>query len=159
MHLYLFRFEQRRESSQQRKDDYEESTSKEIGEGSSYYLGTLERSKNSGLSSSSYELSLYINGADQSGAAPQSVHTTYTGTLCQYFTVTIYSTTCSYVYIVSVEHNHQTSAPLKYTIPHAVVSFGPAGQLLRVSPGFSAQKNVSQLEIHSLEVGFNCTVL
>lgn len=122
------RFEQRRESSQQRKDDYEESTSKEIGEGSSYYLGTLERSKNSGLSSSSYELSLYINGADQSGAAPQSVHTTYT------------------------EHNHQTSAPLKYTIPHAVVSFGPAGQLLRVSPGFSAQKNVSQLEIHSLEV-------
>ena len=45
------------------------------------------------------------------------------------------------------------SAPLKYSIPHGVVSFGPAGQLIRVTPGFSTQEKVSQLEIHSLEVG------
>lgn len=45
-----------------------------------------------------------------------------------------------------------TAAPLKYAIPHAVVSFGPAGQLIRVTPGLSTQENVSQLEVHSLEV-------
>ena len=44
------------------------------------------------------------------------------------------------------------SAPLKYSIPHVVVSFGPAGQLIRVTPGLSTQENVSQLEVHSLEV-------
>lgn len=50
-------------------------------------------------------------------------------------------------------HVHQMSAPLKYSIPHAVISFGPAGQLIRVTTGLSAQENVSHLEIHSLEVG------
>lgn len=44
------------------------------------------------------------------------------------------------------------SAPLKYSIPHAVVSFGPAGQLIRVTPRLSTQENVSRLEVHSLEV-------
>lgn len=44
------------------------------------------------------------------------------------------------------------SAPLKFAIPHAVVRFGPAGQLIRVSPAMSTQENIGQLEIHSLEV-------
>lgn len=44
------------------------------------------------------------------------------------------------------------SAPLKFAIPHAVVRFGPAGQLIRVSPALSTQENIGQLEIHSLEV-------
>lgn len=50
------------------------------------------------------------------------------------------------------EPDRQQTAPLKYSIPHAVVSFGPAGQLVRVAPGFFTQERVSQLEIHSLEV-------
>uniref|UniRef100_A0A3Q3JVH6 Protein transport protein sec16 n=1 Tax=Monopterus albus TaxID=43700 RepID=A0A3Q3JVH6_MONAL len=88
-----------------------------------YYRGQHGRqsSKNSGLSSSSCELSQYINGAEYSDPVPQLLHTSYT-------------------------------APLKYSIPHAVVSFGPAGQLIRVTPGFSTQENTSKLEIHSLEV-------
>uniref|UniRef100_A0A3Q1HZ22 Protein transport protein sec16 n=1 Tax=Anabas testudineus TaxID=64144 RepID=A0A3Q1HZ22_ANATE len=90
---------------------------------SSYHLGTLESSKLSGLSSSSYELSQYINGAEHGDPAPQPGHT----------------------------HNAGKS-PLKYSIPHAVVSFGPAGQLIRVTPGLSTQENTSKLEIHSLEV-------
>lgn len=56
-------------------------------------------------------------------------------------------------------HVHQMSAPLKYSIPHAVVSFGPAGQLIRVTTGLSAQENVSLLEIHSLEVGSQSSCL
>ncbi|XP_054459487.1 protein transport protein Sec16B isoform X2 [Anoplopoma fimbria] len=109
---------------------YEENPSRDNEEVTSYYQGTLEGSKTSGLSSSSYELSQYINGAEHSEPVPLSVHTSDT------------------------EHGpmHQASAPLKYSIPHVVVSFGPAGQLIRVTPGLSTQENVSQLEIHSLEV-------
>lgn len=44
------------------------------------------------------------------------------------------------------------SAPLKFAIPHAVVRFGPAGQLIRISPALSTQETISHLEIHSLEV-------
>ncbi|XP_070689027.1 protein transport protein Sec16B [Pempheris klunzingeri] len=121
-----YRYDQGRDSSQHYLNDYEETPSRDNEELSSYYLGTLESSKNSGLSSSSYELSQYINGAEHS----EPVHTS------------------------DAEHGavHQASAPLKYPIPHAVVSFGPAGQLIRVAPGLSTQENASQLEIHSLEV-------
>ncbi|XP_030289918.1 protein transport protein Sec16B isoform X2 [Sparus aurata] len=114
-----YRYDQRRDSSQHYLNDGEENPSRDNEEVSSYYLGTLESSKNSGLSSSSFELSQYINGAEHSDAAGPV---------------------------------HPTSAPLKYSIPHAIVSFGPAGQLIRVNPGRSTQENVSQLEIHSLEV-------
>lgn len=50
---------------------------------------------------------------------------------------------------------HHTSTPLKYAIPHVVASFGPAGQLVRVTPGLSTRENVRQVEIHSLEVSHN----
>ncbi|XP_062279516.1 protein transport protein Sec16B [Scomber scombrus] len=121
-----YRYDQGRDNSQHYVNDYEDHPSRENEEVSSYYLGTLESSKNSGLSSSSYELSQYINGAEHNGPGAQS----------------------------ETEHGavHPMSAPLKYSIPHAVVSFGPAGQLIRVTPGFSTQEKVSQLEIHSLEV-------
>lgn len=123
------RYEQRKDSSQHHKSNHEDTTYKENGDtSSSYYLGTLESSKNSGLSSSSYELSLYINGAEQSDPDPQPGPAPDT------------------------EQIQRVSAPLKYSVPHAVVGFGPAGQLVRVSPGFSAQKNVSQVEIHSMEI-------
>nr|XP_020465701.1 protein transport protein Sec16B [Monopterus albus] len=125
-----YRYDYGRDNSQHYLSDYEDNPSRENEEVSSYYLGTLESSKNSGLSSSSCELSQYINGAEYSDPVPQLLHTSYT------------------------EHGqvHQMSAPLKYSIPHAVVSFGPAGQLIRVTPGFSTQENTSKLEIHSLEV-------
>ncbi|XP_040039483.2 protein transport protein Sec16B [Gasterosteus aculeatus] len=120
------RYDQGRGHPQHYLKPYEETPSRDNEEVSSYYPGTLESSKNSGLSSSSCELSQYINGAEHSG----SVHTP------------------------EAEHGpmHQMSAPLKYSIPHVVVSFGPAGQLIRVTPGLSTQENISQLEIHSLEV-------
>ncbi|XP_042340051.1 protein transport protein Sec16B, partial [Plectropomus leopardus] len=125
-----YRYEQSRNHSQHYLNDYEDNPSRDNEELSSYYLGTLESSKNSGLSSSSYELSQYINGAEHSESVPQSLLAS------------------------DAEHApvHQVSAPLKYSIPHAVVSFGPAGQLVRVSPGLATQENISQVEIHSLEV-------
>ncbi|XP_034530521.1 protein transport protein Sec16B [Notolabrus celidotus] len=117
-----YRYDQGRDNSQHCFKDYEDRPSRDNEEDSSYYQGTLESSKNSGMSSSSYELSQYINGAEHT----ESVHTS--------------------------DAVHQMSAPLKFSIPHAVVSFGPAGQLIRVSPGLSTQENISQLEIHSMEV-------
>ncbi|XP_045905744.1 protein transport protein Sec16B [Micropterus dolomieu] len=121
-----YRYDQGRDDSQHYLNDYVDNPSRDNEEVSSYYLGTLESSKNSGLSSSSYELSQYINGAEHSEPVPQCAPTS--------------------------DAEHQMSAPLKYSIPHAVVSFGPAGQLIRVTPGLSTQEKVSQLEIHSLEV-------
>ncbi|XP_078115569.1 protein transport protein Sec16B [Sander vitreus] len=125
-----YRYDQGRDNSQHYLNDYEDNPSRDNEELSSYYQGTLESSKNSGLSSSSYELSQYINGAEHSKPVAQSVHTS------------------------DAEHGpkYQMAAPLKYSIPHAVVSFGPAGQLIRVTPRLSTQENVSQLEIHSLEI-------
>ncbi|XP_032382423.1 protein transport protein Sec16B isoform X2 [Etheostoma spectabile] len=125
-----YRYDQGRDNSQNYLNDYEDNPSRDNEEVSSYYPGTLESSKNSGLSSSSYEPSQYINGAEHSEPVAQSVYTS------------------------DAEHGpmHQMAAPLKYSIPHAVVSFGPAGQLIRVTPRLSTQENVSQLEIHSLEI-------
>lgn len=130
---------------------------------------TLEYSRTSGFSPSDYELSQYMNGADLSDPASQTFppppplppsgpdpgeHTEH------------------HLENTVVTHSHKASvyffgvfkrfyfplssaepvpvAPLKYAIPHAVVSFGTAGQLLRVCPGLSTKEN--QLEIHSLEV-------
>uniref|UniRef100_A0A665WMD7 Protein transport protein sec16 n=1 Tax=Echeneis naucrates TaxID=173247 RepID=A0A665WMD7_ECHNA len=118
--LFAFRDDQGKDISQPYLSDFEEIPSRENEEVSSYHLGTLESSKISGLSSSSFELSQYINGDEHREPVPQPA-------------------------------GLQTSAPLKYSVPHVVVSFGPAGQLIRVTPGFSIQKNISQLEIHSLE--------
>uniref|UniRef100_A0A3Q0SEJ3 Protein transport protein sec16 n=1 Tax=Amphilophus citrinellus TaxID=61819 RepID=A0A3Q0SEJ3_AMPCI len=114
-------YDQVRDSSQHYLNDHEDNPSRDNEEISSYYLGTLESSKTSGLSSSSYELSQYMNGAEHSDPAPQP-------------------------------DSAPVPAPLKYSIPHVVVSFGPAGQLIRVATGLSTQENVSHLEIHSLEV-------
>ncbi|KAM4548273.1 protein transport protein Sec16B isoform 2-T5 [Odontesthes bonariensis] len=125
-----YRYDHRRESSLHHLNDHKHYPSRENEEISSYYLGMLESSKDSGLSSSSYELSQYINGAEHSDSDPQAAPT-------------------------SDGDNgpvHKISVPLKYSIPHVVVSFGPSGQLIRVTPGLSTQENISQLEIHSMEV-------
>ncbi|XP_028260362.1 protein transport protein Sec16B [Parambassis ranga] len=125
-HTEDYRYEQRRGSSQHYLSDYVDHRSRDNEEISSYNPGTLESSKNSGLSSSSYELSQYMNATEQADPAHTSDD--------------------------ELGRAHQVSVPLKYSIPHAVVSFGPAGQLVRVTPQLSTQENVSQLEIHSLEV-------
>ncbi|KAF7203837.1 protein transport protein Sec16B [Nothobranchius furzeri] len=116
-------------SSLQSFREHEETPSRD-DESSCYYPGTLERSKTSGLSSSSYELSQYMNGADLGDSDPWPATTSDT------------------------EHKaaRQVPAPLKFSIPHAVVSFGPAGKLVRVTPHLSAPESVSQLQIHSMEV-------
>ncbi|KAL1022654.1 hypothetical protein UPYG_G00030560 [Umbra pygmaea] len=104
----------------------------EVGtEGSGNALGTLASSKASGLSSSSYELSQYINGAEQTDPGPQPPWST-----------------------ADTEHAtvSQAIAPLKYNLPHSLVSFGPAGQLIWVSPGPAMQGNPAKVEIHSLEI-------
>ncbi|RXN13510.1 transport Sec16B isoform X1 [Labeo rohita] len=89
-----------------------------------YDSGALANSKASGLSSSSYELSQYINGAEQS--EPELI---------------------SHTDAVRME-----VAPLKFCIPHVAVSFGPAGQLVWVSPALASEGEPAQVELHSLEV-------
>ncbi|CAJ1059720.1 protein transport protein Sec16B [Xyrichtys novacula] len=123
-----YRYDHGRDNSQHYSKDYEDNPSRDNEEDLSYYPGTLESSKNSGMSSSSYELSQYINGAEHSES------------------------------VFASDAVHQMSAPLKFSIPHAVVSFGPAGQLIRVSPGLSTQESISQVEIHSMEVVLSETV-
>lgn len=149
-----FRYDQGRDDSQHYLNDYVDNPSRDNEEVSSYYLGTLESSKNSGLSSSSYELSQYINGAEHSEPVPQSAPTSDAGE-CTAFSRVLFTQCLSWhmLFALHISSEHQMSAPLKYSIPHAVVSFGPAGQLIRVTPGLSTQEKVSQLEIHSLEVG------
>ncbi|XP_032428561.1 protein transport protein Sec16B [Xiphophorus hellerii] len=124
------RYDQRRDISQRYLSDYEANPSRDNEEISSYHPGTLESSKTSGLSSSSYELSQYMNGSDVLDSDMQPV--------------------------LSSDGEHpavrQTAAPLKYSVPHTVVSFGPVGQLIRVTPALSAQEKSSRLEIHSLEL-------
>lgn len=73
------RYDQEGDRSQHYLNDHEENPSRNNDEVSSYYLGTLESSKNSGLSSSSYELSQYINGAEQGETAHTSAAGEWTG--------------------------------------------------------------------------------
>ncbi|XP_012705676.2 protein transport protein Sec16B [Fundulus heteroclitus] len=130
LNLEEHRYDQNSESSQRYLSDYKVNPYRDNEDVSSDYPGTLESSKTSGLSSSSYELSQYMNGPD---LCDQELQPAFTS---------------------DGEHAavHQTLAPLKYSVPHAVVSFGPAGQLIRVTPALSAQKKLSHLEVHSLEV-------
>ncbi|XP_066521121.1 protein transport protein Sec16B [Hoplias malabaricus] len=94
--------------------------------GEVYEPGNLASSKTSGLSSSSYELSQYMNGAEQSDTAP---------------------TQC-----LEPEIESKAVAPLKFCVPHVAVSFGPSGQLVRVSPTLPSHGEPAQVELHSLEV-------
>ncbi|XP_017335824.1 protein transport protein Sec16B isoform X1 [Ictalurus punctatus] len=86
--------------------------------------GCLESSKTSGLSSSTYELSQYINGDEQSNAPPPA-HS---------------------------EAETKLVVPLKFSVPHVALSFGPAGQLVRVTPALPSHGEPAQVEFHSLEV-------
>ncbi|XP_067315638.1 protein transport protein Sec16B isoform X2 [Pseudorasbora parva] len=103
---------------------HRESMENRDGAGELYDSGALANSKASGLSSSSYELSQYINGAEH-GETELISHTD----------------------AVPME-----VVPLKFCIPHVAVSFGPAGQLVWVSPALASEGEPAQVELHSLEV-------
>ncbi|KAL2090026.1 hypothetical protein ACEWY4_014714 [Coilia grayii] len=118
-----YSYDQRGESSQY---DYSQSDRTHRRKSDECEPGALVSSKTSGLSSSSCELSQYINGADETDSIPQS-----------------YS---------EPETVPQLTAPLKFTLPHALVSFGPAGQLVRVSSALASDGEQALVELHSLEV-------
>ncbi|XP_060775695.1 protein transport protein Sec16B isoform X2 [Neoarius graeffei] len=84
--------------------------------------GGLASSKTSGLSSSTYELSQYIDGEEQSNVPAHS------------------------------EAESKSVVPLKFCVPHVALSFGPAGQLVRVTPALPSHGEPAQVELHSLEV-------
>ncbi|KAI1889347.1 hypothetical protein AGOR_G00178310 [Albula goreensis] len=108
---------------------------RENGQGSAeaslYGAGTLMESKTSGLSSSSYELSQYIDGAEQSDLPPPSDWS---------------SSRTEPLAVPRVE------APLKYSLPHVRACFGPAGQLIRVNPCLASEGEPALVELHSLEI-------
>ncbi|KAG9341526.1 hypothetical protein JZ751_019031, partial [Albula glossodonta] len=108
---------------------------RENGQGSAeaslYGAGTLMESKTSGLSSSSYELSQYIDGAEQSDLPPPSDWS---------------SSRTDPLAVPRVE------APLKYSLPHVRACFGPAGQLIRVNPCLASEGEPALVELHSLEI-------
>ncbi|XP_025070561.1 protein transport protein Sec16B isoform X4 [Alligator sinensis] len=94
----------------------------------------LQRYKESGLSSSSYELSQYIfDSSNQYDPAPSEawspVHTEEAS-------------------LATLHH----VAPLKYSLPHVPVCFGAGGHLVRVCPNFPAEGQPALVELHSLEV-------
>ncbi|XP_075278712.1 protein transport protein Sec16B isoform X2 [Opisthocomus hoazin] len=94
----------------------------------------LMQYRESGLSSSSYELSQYIrDGADHyDPVLPGSWSPTQGG-------VPLVSTSSLVV-------------PLKFSLPHVAVCFGAGGQLVLVCPHRPAEGQLAHVELHSLEV-------
>ncbi|NXW82992.1 SC16B protein, partial [Alopecoenas beccarii] len=91
--------------------------------------------RESGLSSSSYELSQYIrDGADHCDPTVSG-----TWSLAQTGEVPSVSTPAPV-------------APHKFLLPHVVVCFGAGGQLVLVCPHHPAKGQLARVELHSLEV-------
>ncbi|XP_004688187.1 PREDICTED: protein transport protein Sec16B [Condylura cristata] len=95
----------------------------------------LLQQQESGLSSSSYELSQYMADATDSPAP---------------MTLTAWSP-------IQAEDVSTASpnAPVKFYIPHVPVSFGPGGQLVRVGLSSPSDGQTALVELHSLEVILN----
>ncbi|XP_074078212.1 protein transport protein Sec16B [Macrotis lagotis] len=96
----------------------------------------LQQYKESGLSSSSYELSQYmLDSSDQFDSTPLKTW--------------------------SPVHTEDASVgpvdSMKFFIPHTPVCFGPGGQLVLVCPNHPADGQTALVEIHSLEVFLNDT--
>ncbi|XP_075038308.1 protein transport protein Sec16B isoform X2 [Mixophyes fleayi] len=82
----------------------------------------LSQYRDSGMSSSSFELSQYMH---------DSWNTLQNDTL---------------------ECTPQPTAPMKFSLPHVTVCFGARGQLVRVCPNFPDEGQPALVEIHSIEV-------
>lgn len=92
----------------------------------------LQQYKESGLSSSSYELSQYMcDASDQCPPEPLSLVATEE---------------------TSLAASPQSFTPLKYSLPHVAVCFGAGGQMVRVCPNYPTEGQPAIIEIHSLEV-------
>lgn len=89
----------------------------------------------SGLTSSSYELSQYMADASE---------------LCDPMTSAVWS---------PVQAEDISAAgpkePMKFYVPHMPVSFGPGGQLVCVSPSSPSDGQTALVELHSMEVILN----
>nr|XP_014342756.1 PREDICTED: protein transport protein Sec16B [Latimeria chalumnae] len=89
--------------------------------------------KESGLSSSSYELSQYIDSSDFWDLPSQTAWSP-----------------------VRADEPEQVApkpvTPLQFTLPHVRVSFSAGGQLIRVCPNLPPEGEPALIEIHSLEV-------
>nr|XP_019584195.1 PREDICTED: protein transport protein Sec16B isoform X1 [Rhinolophus sinicus]XP_019584287.1 PREDICTED: protein transport protein Sec16B isoform X1 [Rhinolophus sinicus] len=92
----------------------------------------LLRQHESGLSSSSYELSQYMADASE----------TYDP---------MASATWGPVQAEDVSAAGP-KAPMKFYVPHMPVSFGPGGQLVCVGPSFPSDGQTALVELHSMEV-------
>ncbi|NXH12789.1 SC16B protein, partial [Bucco capensis] len=94
----------------------------------------LEQYRESGLSSSSYELSQYIrDGADHyEPVLPGTWSPTQAGE----------PLVCTPAPVV----------PLKFSLPHVAVCFGAGGQLVLVCPHHPVKGQLAHVELHSLEV-------
>ncbi|XP_053325469.1 protein transport protein Sec16B isoform X2 [Spea bombifrons] len=88
----------------------------------------LSQYRDSGMSSSSYELSQYMNDPSDT------------------------SDSWSHIQEVSSEQAFHHLAPLKFSLPHVTVCFGARGQLVRVCPNFPTEGQPARVEIHSIEV-------
>ncbi|XP_018430599.1 PREDICTED: protein transport protein Sec16B [Nanorana parkeri] len=88
----------------------------------------LSQYRDSGMSSSSYELSQYMHDpADVIGSWNSLQDET-------------------------LECTPQPTAPMKFSLPHVTVCFGARGQLVRVCPNFPDEGQPALVEIHSMEV-------
>lgn len=54
--------------------------------------------------------------------------------------------------LLQPEAESKSVVPLKFCVPHVALSFGPAGQLVRVTPALPSHGEPAQVELHSLEV-------
>lgn len=54
--------------------------------------------------------------------------------------------------LIQPEPESKSMVPLKFSVPHVALSFGPAGQLVRVTPALPSHGEPAQVELHSLEV-------
>ncbi|KAM4642733.1 protein transport protein Sec16B [Discoglossus pictus] len=86
----------------------------------------LSQSRESGMSSSSYELSQYMHDSTDAWSNLQAEEAS--------------------------ECTPQPTAPLKFFLPHVSVCFGARGQLVRVCPNFPGEGQPALVEIHSMEV-------
>uniref|UniRef100_U3KQ39 SEC16 homolog B, endoplasmic reticulum export factor n=1 Tax=Homo sapiens TaxID=9606 RepID=U3KQ39_HUMAN len=90
----------------------------------------LLQQRESGLSSSSYELSQYIRDAPERDDPPASA---------------------AWSPVQADVSSAGPKAPMKFYIPHVPVSFGPGGQLVHVGPSSPTDGQAALVELHSME--------
>eukprot|EP00079_Xenopus_tropicalis_P015913 XP_004914083.1 PREDICTED: protein transport protein Sec16B isoform X1 [Xenopus tropicalis] len=91
----------------------------------------LSQYRDSGMSSSSYELSQYLQDSDPWNTMQGEEMS---------------------------ECTPQPTAPFKFSLPHVTLCFGAQGHLVRVCPNFPDEGQPALVEIHSLEVLLHDTV-